>query len=705
MLLGSALYTELVQTNGTVNHTRAQVGISGHHGVYRMSGGTVKATGDFEVGPNGVGEFLQTGGSVTLQNWFNIGRYKNGNGTYTITGGSLLVNKASNGGADKVYVGNASNSSGTLNVGGSGQVEFKCHLALGSQLDGNGGKGYANVYGNGNLLTTGNIWIGHTGGETGEFRQTGGIAQCNGTTLVCSEDASSGLLDISGTGEYRAAGGMTVGANGTLNVHDGGRLVAKSISTSKSTAKATFDGGTVVLTNITDGASLFGGFSSITVGAGGLTLDTAGYNVTMATASGAKVAATAGSTFTKTGSGTLTVAAVPPVGNMVVSSGTLALSTSCDNTAPVGIAHRWSFNGEGNDYTDSITGASASTFGNDATKRATTGGKLVLRGNGSGQGSLNLGKNLLGSGDATVEIWASNDAAKHYARVFDYGNGSYASNPWQTDCFLFIWSTGTDATKDVVQLKKNNTAVINKTGTMSVMDLGKQYYFAFTFKANGDGSTTIKWMRRNAVTGELERSEEETVSDWTLANLVDKNSDFWLGVSKYSGDSDANASYDEVRIWNGALTADALALSAMKGPDATSADLAEISGCTLTLESGATLSLGEGNTLVQPVVSGGGTVSGGTLKVANELLVTDLDDSLIVDGGTFDIDGAKVVFSAAALQALAATGRTYTLVSAVNGGTITGSPLQTTDLPPGWRVKTTSSSVILRKDGMSIHIR
>ena len=246
------------------------------------------------IGPNGVGEFLQSGGSVTLQNWFNIGRYKNGNGTYTITGGSLLVNKASNGGADKVYVGNASNSSGTLNVGGSGQVQFSCHLSLGSQLDGNGGKGYVNVSG-----------------------KTGGIAQCNGTTYVCNEDNSSGLLDISGTGEYRAAGGMTVGANGTLNVHDGGRLVAKSISTSKSTAKATFDGGTVVLTNITDGASLFGGFSSITVGAGGLTLDTAGHNVTMA--NGGLLTAQ-GSSIVKDGEGTLSVASLPQVDTVSVAN-------------------------------------------------------------------------------------------------------------------------------------------------------------------------------------------------------------------------------------------------------------------------------------------------------------------------------------------------------------------------------------------------
>ena len=262
-------------------------------------------------------------------------------------------------------------------------------------------------------------------------------------------------------------------------------------------------------------------------------------------------------------------------------------------------------------------------------------------------------------------------------------------------------------------MKKANATVFERHGTMSAMEFGKQYYFAVTFKANGNGSSTIKWMRRDAVTGALERYKEETVSDWTLATLAATNPDFWLGVSKYNSDHDANASYDEVRIWNGALSADALALSVEKGVDATAAEIADIAANVgnaaalraIDIASGATLSLGAGNTLVQPVVSGGGTVSGGTLKVANELLVTDLDDCLIVDGGTLDIDGAKVVFSATALQALAATGRTYTLVSAVNGGTITGSPLQTTGLPPGWRVKTTSSSVILRKDGMSIHIR
>ena len=168
------------------------------------------------------------------------------------------------------------------------------------------------------------------------------------------------------------------------------------------------------------------------------------------------------------------------------------------------LTHRWSFNTDGYDYTDSITGAApASKFGNDGSRK-TQGGKLVLTGSGSGQGSLGLGKNLLGSGDATVEIWASHDAAKNHARVFDYGNGSYGRNPNQTDCFIFAWSAGTEVSRDIVLLKKANATAFERHGTMSAMEWGKQYYFAVTFKDNGDGSSTITF--RNPDTFAPERT-------------------------------------------------------------------------------------------------------------------------------------------------------------------------------------------------------
>ena len=443
--------------------------------------------------------------------------------------------------------------------------------------------------------------------------------------------------------------------------------------------------------NIPDGASLFGGFSSITVGAGGLTLDTAGRNVSLA--NGGLLAAQ-GSSIVKAGEGTLSVASLPQVDTVSVAKGTLALSASCDNASM--LAHRWSFT---SDLTDSVTGTAG---GATASAGVTySDGKASLTGGNKGTCYINLGANKLPSDSVTLEFWTTITTRKVWTKMFCLGKDSGS-------CLAFTFNRNSDSGVSGLDVEPNG-GTYTGTGTL---DANTPYYLAFTLKPNASGGTEIKGYCYNATTGALVGSLTQTLANWSLIDKIIQQS-FCLGYSFWN-DPDAYADYDEVRVWSGALSADAIALSATKGPDATAADIAEIMAATsaaspalrtLTLESGATLSLGAGNTLTQPVVKGGGTVSGGTLKVANELLVTDLDDCLIVDGGTLDIDGAKVVFSAAALQALAATGRTYTLVSAVNGGTITGSPLQPTDLPPGWRVKTTSSSVILRKDGMSIHIR
>ena len=718
----SGIYADFVQTDGTVtmgNSAESRIGgwLSGNkgNGTYTMYGGSLTVGSSLHVGGYGTGEFTQHGGTVTLNSFFAVGRFGGSTGTYVITNGTLTVMNETEIGMD--------GGTGRFDICGDARVDLKSlvmpiergnanlriadnasltmtGLTIGRGYGTSDTKGYFTQDG-GTVEIGGDATIGRTG--IGHYTMTGGRLHATGNFYVghswSGANGGDGLFSISGDAVAELDKGIILGNNrtpGKLSL-SGGTLFTPSIKKGSNTATVTFDGGTVVATNVTDGANFFNGISNLQILSGGVTLDTAGYGVTMA----ADVLASAESTFTKTGSGTLTVAAVPPVGNMVVSNGTLALSASYDNALM--LTHRWSFNGEGNDYTDSITSTSASTFGDDATKRATTGGKLVLRGNGAGSASLNLGKGLLGLGDATVEIWASNDAAKHYARVFDYGNGSWGSNPGQTDCFLFVWSTGTDATKDIVQLKKNNTAVINKSGTMSVMELGKQYYFAFTFKANGDGSTTVKWVRRDASTGALELHDEATVSDWTLATLFAKNPDFWLGVSKYSGDSDANASYDEVRIWNGALTDDAIALSAQKGPDATAADLAEIVAAspaarTLTL-AGGTLDLG-GNTLTQPNLMGnGGTVRNGTLTVTDTIRI-NVGDSIFASG-TIDLTNAKVeLFDPENLT----TG--FYFIKAAPSATlsIVGKP-EATNLPTGWQISVTSSGAKIQKVGFSIFLR
>ena len=202
-------------------------------------------------------------------------------------------------------------------------------------------------------------------------------------------------------------------------------------------------------------------------------------------------------------------------------------------------------------------------------------------------------------------------------------------------------------------------------------------------------------------------------ADLTLADLA--NANFYLGHSQFKNHADANARYDEVRIWNGVLPQSAMEMSAVLGPDATASQLAGIgqnsaNGVTaLAVAQGATLDM-TGVSLASAVVSGGGKVAGGALTAIGELRAK-LGECLVIDGGTFNIDGVKVVFDAEDLDTLAASpGKTYVLVKTVNGGTIVGSPLQpATDaaLPAGkhWHVVATSGAVTLFKGGMTLFLR
>jgi hypothetical protein len=75
----------------------------------------------------------------------------------------------------------------------------------------------------------------------------------------------------------------------------------------------------------------------------------------------------------------------------------------------------------------------------------------------------------------------------------------------------------------------------------------------------------VTWYAAPASAGSLGAAKGTFDTSNTLANLADTN--FWLGRSEYSGDAVANASYDEVRIWNRAFTASELNALHTLGPD------------------------------------------------------------------------------------------------------------------------------------------
>ncbi len=216
----------------------------------------------------------------------------------------------------------------------------------------------------------------------------------------------------------------------------------------------------------------------------------------------------------------------------------------------VSLAHRWSFAGG---YADSAGGSAATPVGSSVT---VSGGKAKMTGDGHGTGSLNLGTNLLNTDGATVEIWASQTAVRNWSRVFDYGADD-------SHYFTLTWTYGTTLLEDRAGAK--NTDEMAADRTMAPYRLGVQYHISATFERQGDGSTVVRWMRRDAASGALQRSGTMTMANGIHAIASPR---FLLGGSQYAGDKDACAEYDEVRVWNGVLTDAQLKASALAGPDA-----------------------------------------------------------------------------------------------------------------------------------------
>ena len=216
------------------------------------------------------------------------------------------------------------------------------------------------------------------------------------------------------------------------------------------------------------------------------------------------------------------------------------------------LKHRWTFN---EDYKDSVTGSEAMKIG---TNIAVADGVVKMTGNANGAGSLNLGTGIMPPGAATVEIWATHTAVRKYSRIFDYG-------PNNQNYFTLGWSTGTDINKDFQEIKAGNTAILRKDNTLFPFSIGVKYHISVVFTPKTDGSCDVRWAKRNAATGALEKSGSGTAANWALGQMF--RPIFYLGHSQYSADFDASAEYDEVRIWNGALTDEQLAANAGAGPN------------------------------------------------------------------------------------------------------------------------------------------
>ncbi len=220
------------------------------------------------------------------------------------------------------------------------------------------------------------------------------------------------------------------------------------------------------------------------------------------------------------------------------------------------LVHRWSFNG---DYADSIGGTTATMIGsavgfNDGNTA------VVMSGAGNSTGSLNLGVNMLPTDvpEVTVEMWFTHNGIKNWARLFDFGQNNQ-------NYFVFTLCQGSDG-KDRIEIKKANTTLFATDNSMTPYAIGTPYHVSITFRAFSDGATEIRWMRRDVTTGAIEHAGSVIVPNWTIGSITSPNC--FIGHSQYTGDHDANATYDEFRVWKGILSDAQLTASVLAGPDA-----------------------------------------------------------------------------------------------------------------------------------------
>lgn len=243
------------------------------------------------------------------------------------------------------------------------------------------------------------------------------------------------------------------------------------------------------------------------------------------------------------------------------------------------LAHRWSFSGNLN---DSVGGSNAQVANNDtpnvgASSTQNASDYTLYGGAKATSDYLLLGSNLLsnlqtgGVKPVTIELWATQDAIRNWSRIFDFGKND-GVNPNNDQSLRMTWTQGTDINAD--QVAWEGRAAAYAPGNAPYV-LGTPCHIVMTIVpavfSNGTITSGARVTWYSAPAGDSQaaghplygaKGSFNTSTD--LRVLVD--SACTLGRSLFP-DNTASATYDEVRIWKGALTETERELFQLLGPD------------------------------------------------------------------------------------------------------------------------------------------
>ena len=230
-----------------------------------------------------------------------------------------------------------------------------------------------------------------------------------------------------------------------------------------------------------------------------------------------------------------------------------------DNVAPAKkvspqLVHRWSFNG--NSVADRVGRLTATRKG----KTHFTQNMLVLDGGEDNRTSrADLGRAIPDDGsDFTIEMWAALNKNHRWSRIFDI---RYPRSDLEYDMMSWSWTYGTSETANLIQFGR-----IAKT-TQFTFEKGRQYHLMLSVKRVGVSLWRCIWYVREANM----RNEAFVSKSCDISEICWKDyTNFYLGHSDRVSNHDAAASYNEVRIWDMALTEEDFERNHKSGPDITS---------------------------------------------------------------------------------------------------------------------------------------
>jgi hypothetical protein len=224
---------------------------------------------------------------------------------------------------------------------------------------------------------------------------------------------------------------------------------------------------------------------------------------------------------------------------------------------PVSLAHRYSFDGASSSRVvkDSVGTADGTIEGTEGS--AVLGGG-VLKTDGV-DGFVNLPNGIISTlGDnGTIELWYSYDGGPNWSRVFDFGTRTDGEDGTGNgeDYLFYTPKTAQGFGRFIANFPATgDTTTVSTPGSTPV---GQEFHVAITYSFTGN-TTRVYTNGTLVATGPASKPLSALVND--VNN--------WLGKSQFPADAFFAGSYNEFRLYKGALTPTQVSASYTAGPNA-----------------------------------------------------------------------------------------------------------------------------------------